>query len=275
MSNSEILMCAPDYYGVHYVINPWMEGKVGTANQPVALEQWKKLTEHLQTIGVKLHFLDAKPDVPDLVFTANAALVWRNQAVISLFTHPERQGETAYNRAWFVDNGFTIRDLPDNILFEGAGDALFMLDDSNTPLPTLFSASGFRSGAGTAALLSELLDVETVPLNLVNPHFYHLDTCFCPLPDKKLLWYPPAFDLMSQARIEHHFAASDRYAVSRDIADIFACNAICANGTVIMNATEPELENWLHDAGFALIQTPLGEFIKAGGSAKCLTLRVK
>ena len=268
-------MCAPDHYGVHYVINPWMEGKVGTANQSLAQDQWQALTGRLQNAGAKLHLLPPAASVPDLVFTANAALVWKNDAIISHFTHPERQGEEPHNQKWFEENGFNVRHLPDDIYFEGAGDALFQLDDDGEPEPLLYSASGFRTHDTVSAQLSEMLQVETVPLNLVNPHFYHLDTCFCPLQGGRLLWYPPAFDAMSQAKIEHHFAADKRYAVSPAIADVFACNAISVGRTVVMNATEPALENWLKDHGFALISTELTEFIKAGGSAKCLTLRVR
>jgi N-dimethylarginine dimethylaminohydrolase len=37
-----------------------------------------------------------------------------------------------------------------------------------------------------------------LPLELVNPRFYHLDTCFCPLAPGEALYYPDAFDAYGQ-----------------------------------------------------------------------------
>ena len=33
-----------------------------------------------------------------------------------------------------------------------------------------------------------------LPLELVDPRFYHLDTCFCPLAPGVAIYYPGAFD---------------------------------------------------------------------------------
>lgn len=272
---SEILMCAPDYYGVSYVINPWMEGKIGTADNALARKQWDQLAHHLRDLGATLHLLAPQDNLPDLVFTANAGLIWQNQCVLSRFRHPERQREEEFFRLWFEDQGFDIIDPGEGSYFEGAGDALFQLDAEGNPEPLLFAASGFRTNEGIDAKLAEWLKVETVPLKLVNPHFYHLDTCFCPLPGGHLLWYPPAFDAMSQSRIMHHFAEEKRYAMAPALADIFACNAVVVGKTIVMNGSEPGMENWLQERGFNLIQTSLTEFIKAGGAAKCLTLKIR
>lgn len=38
-----ILMCAPDYFRVDYVINPWMASHVGKAVPSRAREQWTNL----------------------------------------------------------------------------------------------------------------------------------------------------------------------------------------------------------------------------------------
>src|SRR5207249_6160434 len=43
---------------------------------------------------------------------------------------------------------------------------------------------------------------------------------------------------------------------------------------VILNQASPELQARLREAGFDVIETPLAEFMKAGGGAKCLTLRL-
>jgi N-dimethylarginine dimethylaminohydrolase len=46
------------------------------------------------------------------------------------------------------------------------------------------------------------------------------------------------------------------------------------NGCVIMNDASENLQNRLLSAGFTPVITPLSEFMKAGGAAKCLTLKL-
>ncbi len=63
-------------------------------------------------------------------------------------------------------------------------------------------------------------------------------------------------------------------AVSSTEAARFACNAVVIGRDVVLNTGCPELEANLAALGFTPHSTELGEFIKAGGSAKCLTLRL-
>ncbi len=44
--------------------------------------------------------------------------------------------------------------------------------------------------------------------------------------------------------------------------------------SVVTNAGCPELHERLAEAGYTALATPLSEFVKSGGSAKCLTLRL-
>uniref|UniRef100_A0ACD5GQB8 Uncharacterized protein n=1 Tax=Desertifilum tharense IPPAS B-1220 TaxID=1781255 RepID=A0ACD5GQB8_9CYAN len=59
-----------------------------------------------------------------MVFTANAGLVLGDNVVLSCFYHPERQGEEPHFKAWFESQGSTVHELPRDLPFEGAGDAL-------------------------------------------------------------------------------------------------------------------------------------------------------
>ena len=45
---TRLLVCPPTYYGVEYVINPWMAGNVGEASQPNAMRQWDALVAILE-----------------------------------------------------------------------------------------------------------------------------------------------------------------------------------------------------------------------------------
>jgi len=263
-----ILMCAPDHYDVDYVINPWMEGNIHKSSQEKAVEQWSKLNYVLNDIA-KVDLVQGQPGVPDMVFTANAGLVLGDNAVLSRFYHPERQGEEPYFKQWFEDNGFNVFELPQDLPFEGAGDAL--LDREGR---WLWAGYGFRSELDSHPYLAKWLDIEVLSLRLIDDRFYHLDTCFCPLSGGYLLYYPGAFDSYSNHIIEGRVPAAKRIAIAEADAINFACNSVNVGQTVVMNKASDSLKQHLADAGFAVIETPLTEFLKAGGAAKCLTLRI-
>jgi lysine-ketoglutarate reductase/saccharopine dehydrogenase-like protein (TIGR00300 family) len=265
---ARFLMCAPDHYDVDYVINPWMEGNIHRSSRDLAQLQWHKLHDVLKAHAT-VDLIEPQQGWPDMVFTANAGLILGDTVVLSCFFHPERQGEEPYFQAWFEDQGFTVHTLPKSLPFEGAGDAL--LDRSEG---WLWAGYGFRSELDSHPYLAKWLDVEVLSLRLVDRRFYHLDTCFCPLADGSLIYFPPAFDIYSNRMIESRVPAQKRIPIDEVDAVNFACNAVNINRAVVLNKASDRLKQILGDRGFTVIETPLTEFLKAGGAAKCLTLRV-
>jgi lysine-ketoglutarate reductase/saccharopine dehydrogenase-like protein (TIGR00300 family) len=265
---ARILMCTPTHYDVDYVINPWMEGNIHRSSRDLAQEQWNKLYTVLKTHAT-VDLVEPQLGWPDMVFTANAGLVLGNTVVLSRFFHPERQGEEPYFQEWFESQGYTVHTLPKSLPFEGAGDAL--LDRSGR---WLWAGYGFRSELDSHPYLAKWLDVEVLSLRLVDRRFYHLDTCFCPLTDGYLLYYPAAFDTYSNRMIELRVPSEKRIAIDEVDAVNFSCNSVNIDHVVVMNKASDGLKQILGDRGFTIIETPLTEFLKAGGAAKCLTLRV-
>ena len=263
-----ILMCAPHHYDVDYVINPWMEGNIHRSSRDRALEQWNKLYEVLKDYA-EVVLVDPQKGWPDMVFAANAGLVLGDQCVLSRFFHPERQGEEPHFQKWFEDNGFKVHTLPESLPFEGAGDAL--IDRAGR---WIWAGYGFRSELDSHAFIAKWLEVEVVSLHLVDSRFYHLDTCFCPLTDGYLMYYPPAFDDYSNRLIEMRVPEEKRIAIAEVDAINFACNTVNVGRTIVMNKASEALVKTLGDRGFEVVETPLTEFLKAGGAAKCLTLKV-
>ena len=262
------LMCAPDHYDVDYVINPWMEGNIHKSSRDRAVEQWHKLYNILKQHAI-VDLVTPQIGWPDMVFTANAGLVLGENVVLSRFLHKERQGEEPFFKTWFEENGYTVHLLPKDLPFEGAGDAL--LDREGR---WLWAGYGFRSELDSHPYLAKWLDIEVLSLRLTDERFYHLDTCFCPLANGYLLYYPGAFDAYSNRLIEMRVAPEKRIAITEADAVNFACNAVNVESIVIMNKASNALKTSLAEAGFRVIETPLTEFLKAGGAAKCLTLRV-
>ncbi|MBH8565304.1 TIGR00300 family protein [Nostoc sp. CENA67] len=267
-SRIRFLMCAPDHYDVDYVINPWMEGNIHKSSRDRAVDQWQQLYHVLKQHAI-VDLVKPQLGWPDMVFTANAGLVLGDNVVLSRFLHKERQGEEPYFKQWFEENGYTVYELPKDLPFEGAGDAL--LDREGR---WLWAGYGFRSELDSHPYLAKWLDTEVLSLRLIDERFYHLDTCFCPLANGYLLYYPGAFDAYSNRLIEMRVAAQKRIAIIEADAVNFACNAVNVDSIVIMNKASDALKTRLGNVGFQVIETPLTEFLKAGGAAKCLTLRV-
>ena len=268
VSQIRFLMCAPDHYDVDYVINPWMEGNIHKSSRDRAVEQWNKLYNAIKNHAI-VDLVAPEKGWPDMVFSANAGLVLGENVVLSRFLHKERQGEEPYFQQWFENNGFNVYTLPKDLPFEGAGDAL--LDREGR---WLWAGYGFRSELDSHPYLAKWLDIEVISLRLMDERFYHLDTCFCPLANGYLLYYPGAFDSYSNRVIEMRVAPEKRIAIVEADAINFACNAVNIESIVIMNKASDSLKSRLGEAGFQVIETPLTEFLKAGGAAKCLTLRV-
>lgn len=261
-------MCPPDHYGIDYVINPWMEGHRGDTKLSLAQQQWQYLKKELEKYaGITL--VPAHPGLPDLVFTANAGMVLDKKVVVSRFKSQERQKEEPVFHKWFSDHDYKIVDWPHDISFEGAGDAL--LDRAQ---PIIWAGHGFRSDSASPALLEKFFERRTIGLRLVDPRFYHLDTCFCPLTGGYLLYFPAAFDDASQKVIAENVPSEKRIALVESDALQFACNAVDLAGHVFLNGASAALQDQLRSKGFTPVITGLSEFMKAGGAAKCLTLKL-
>jgi N-dimethylarginine dimethylaminohydrolase len=266
---ADLLMCPPRYYGIDYEINPWMNRQRQVVRRR-AMAQWRNLyraltgeTATLSGPVAEVELLSPKWGLPDLVFTANAGLVYGNRFVPSRFRHQERAGEEPIFRAWFAEHGFELVDLPEGCAFEGAGDALFCGE-------TLFAGYYYRSDIRSHRMLSERLGVPVLSLELVDPRFYHLDTCFCPLDSAAAIYYPGAFDeygrRVLQERIPHLIGINDEDAAR------FGANAVVLGRDVFLNAGCDTLYRQLEEHGLQPHAVELGEFLKSGGSAKCLTL---
>ncbi len=262
------LMCSPKHYEVDYVINPWMVGNVHRSSRQRATQQWEQLHSALRQIA-RVELVEPQPGSPDMVFTANAGLVRDGIVALSSFHHRERQGEEPHFRRWFSDSGFAVRDIPRVTPFEGEGDALFAADGSR-----LWAGFGPRTLEDSHRRLTELWGVEVVSLRLVDPRFYHLDTCFCPLSNGDVMYYLPAFDRESQLKIEARYSNKQRIEVGEADALRFACNAVNVGRTILLNQISDGLCAELELRGFQIVQLDLTEFLKAGGAAKCLVLRL-
>jgi N-dimethylarginine dimethylaminohydrolase len=262
-----LFMCRPDYFGIEYEINPWMSLE-RQADRGLACEQWEALYEFLRNeLRLDVQLIDPRPGLPDMVFTANAGLARGKKFVVANFRNEERRGEVPYYATWFEKEGYLVYNLSSDLYFEGEGDVLFADETS------AFAGYLIRSDVTSHARVAELLNVRIVSLELADPRFYHLDTCFCPLSPGTVVYYPGAFDSYAREVISANFP--DRIEVTQEEAVQFVCNAIVIGKHYIQPAGgRASLRPALEKRGYCVHEFDLSEFIKAGGAAKCLVLKL-
>ena len=265
LAEHRLLVCPPDHYRIAYEINPWMRVE-RAASSHVARVQWDALMAVLEKdCGATLERIEPARGLPDMVFTANAGVVVGRTVILSRFRYSERQPEEEQFARWFEERGYATIRLPRDLFFEGAGDLLGNQD-------MWFGGHLQRTDLRAYQFVQTSLGREIIPLMLVDPRFYHLDTCLCLLPGGEVIWFPGAFDRRGQAAIRDRVPESRRIEVSEEEAVRFGCNAVCVGTHVVIPEGCPDTMKKLGAHGYTTNAICLSEFIKAGGAAKCLTL---
>lgn len=276
-STARFLMCRPEHFAVSYTINPWMDPErwardVGA--HAAAEREWAALHRKLLKLGATVDLVPPAPGLPDLVFTANAAVVLDGKALLARFRHPERQQEEAHFEAAFrslqarglID---AVRKLPKGLLLEGAGDCVW---DAQRNL--FWMGYGPRSDASAARAVEEVFGQDVVALELADPRFYHMDTALAPLPGGEVMYLPSAFTAAGRAAIHERVAPGERIEIATEDACRLAANAVALGNTLILSGCGRRLRAQLRARGYEVMTTPLSSFLRSGGSAFCLTLRL-
>jgi len=273
-----LLMCEPAHFGVTYSINPWMDpaswARDDHALAAAARREWIAFHRVLRRLGAAIELIPAAPGLPDLVFTANAALVLDRTALLARFRHPERQAEQSHVAAAFralqargiVDG---VVELPDGVVLEGAGDCVW---DATRQL--FWMGHGPRSSLDAREAVTQVFGVDVVALELADPRFYHMDTALSALPGGEVMYVPCAFTAAGRAAINERVPAAARIALDPRDASKLAANAVCIGDTVVMSACSRGLRDELRERGYRVVTTSLASFHRSGGSAFCLTLRL-
>ncbi len=232
------------------------------------VRQWDRFIETLGCAGdVSIEYIEPDSGLCANVFPANAALISGGLAILSSFRRPERRREANAYRGILAKAGFATTYL-EQTFFEAA-DTLF-----DRARPILYAGHGARTERTAATQIAEMLGVRTVPLFLVDERFYHLDTCLCPLASGHVVAFLDAFSAQAQARLRRTIGPDYLIEVSAEDALGFACNAVEVGDAIVLHDASRKLRERLHAAGYRIFATDLSHFHKAGGSAKCLTLKL-
>jgi N-dimethylarginine dimethylaminohydrolase len=277
-TSARFLMCRPDHFAVDYAINPWMDphswARESASLVDASQREWAALHRALAGLGAAVELVPPAPRLPDLVFTANAAVVLDRWVLLARFRHPERRGEEAHFAAAFrtlqarglIDR---VSTLPDGMVLEGAGDCVW---DQTRNL--FWTGWGPRSDRAAADPVGDIFAVETVALELADPRFYHLDTALCPLSGGEVMYVPAAFTAEGIAAIHERVERTQRIEVAIEDACRLAANAVCVGDAIVMSGCGERLARRLAERGYRVTATPLTSFLRSGGAAFCLTLRL-
>lgn len=233
-----------------------------TINQAEASKQWKQLVKTYQQQGITIEIIDQQEGSPDMVFATDQGIVSGKKVLLSRFWCDERKGETKPYETWFRTNGYAITYLPNDVYFEGNGDS-YMWHDK------LLIGVGFRADKKTCAAVNKLLDREVIPIEIVDPAFYHLDVGFFPLNNETAFYYPPAFSQKSRGVFKK--LVPNLLELSKDEAYGFCANSVVTDHHVIHQKGNPTFKNKLKNLGYTSIEVDLSEFMKSGGGIHCLT----
>lgn len=259
------LMCPPRYFAVNYAINPWMD-----PSRPVdaarAMTQWTALIETYRALGHTVELIDPEPGLPDMVFAANAGTVIDGAVLGARFRDAERAAEAEHYRRWFAAHGAPGLVMP-TAVNEGAGDLMWTGS-------LLLAGTGLRTEPAAHAEAQEVLGVPVVSLHLVDPRYYHLDTCLLVLDDSPstplIAYYPPAFSPGSQRVLARLFP--DAVIAGAADAARLGLNGVSDGGSVVLPVEAQDLGRTLAARGFEPVFVDISELRRAGGGPKCCTL---
>ncbi len=259
---TELLMCPPTYFTVDYEINPWMHVETKPDKEKSTI-QWNNYFNLLEKLKIKVHTIRPQRGLPDMVFTANAGQLFKNKFIVSNFRFPQRQGEAKLYSSWFEKKGYEVISLPKNMFWEGEGDALIIADN-------LVAGFRFRSDIHSHRFIGKIIEKRVISLELINANFYHLDTCFCPINNETAIYYPGAFDSYGKKALKN--LIPNLINVNKKDAMNFCCNALVSGKNIILNKCSNGLKIKLENLGMNVHCLVFSEFMKAGGSSKCLAL---
>ncbi|MCP5433138.1 MAG: amidinotransferase [Alphaproteobacteria bacterium] len=271
-------MASPRHFEVAYAINPWMRPDIWADDKAghgrAAGAAFGALEEGLLAAGGEVRLVDGAAGLPDMVFTANAAVVLDGRALLARFRHPERRGEEAEFARLF--EGFrregllsAVESLPEGLFQEGAGDCVW--DEARQ---LFWGGYGPRSSLQSHRAVAGFFDREVVSLELATQRYYHLDVALSALPGGEVLYYPAAFAPAARHAIADRVPPDSLVAVGEPEAAAFGLNIVCVGRDLVMARTTPRLRAILAERGYAVREVDLDPFLLAGGAAFCLTLRL-
>lgn len=252
-------MCQPTNFSIRYQINPWM--KVDSIDSQKAQSQWENLIKTYKKANINVIKIQQNQDFPDMVFTTDSFIIKGNTALLANFFHPQRQAEPEIFEPLLSSLNFKIKKIPDQYKFEG-GDFRFYHNK-------LFLGYGFRTQKDSISQLKRILKTRIIPIQLINPKYYHLDTCFFILNENHAFYIKDAISSHSLHDLKMHF--TNLHQIQKSDQQNFAANSVVYGNNVIGNTHLDQFKSQIINLGYNFLEVDISEFLKSGGGIHCLS----
>jgi N-dimethylarginine dimethylaminohydrolase len=274
----KVLMSSPEFFDIIDEKNVYMSGQLGNVSKSKAYAQWEQLRDVYQGLvdrGVlqELSIISGVEGLEDMVFTANQSFPYlvdeKKSVILSKMRHDSRKKEVPFFENFYQQKGYQILENKDISLFEGMGDLI-----PHIGYNLLYGGYGHRTDAVAYKTISRLLKAPIVALELVNPAFYHLDTCFVPLSQNSVMICPEAFSLEGLKIIEKMFNTVYRIPIA-EASRLFSLNAHCIHlnqKVAILQYGSTFTYDALIKEGYEIVEVDTSEFMKSGGSVFCMKM---
>lgn len=265
-----VLMIDPTYFQVVHVINPHMEGMVGSVDVARARAEWEAIRDAYHRLGFELVLIDGTDAYPDLVFAANQLLPFvdaegRPALVLSHMAKVERQGEVAFLAQSALARDYSMHPLHTVVPLEGTGDGIW-----HPGRNLLWGGHGFRTTEAAWEEVARITGVRVVPLTLVHDHMYHLDVALMPIDETTAFSFRGAFDAESWARLQIGFPRLIEVPEEEAMRG-FALNGHSPDGrTLLLPAGNPVTRALAESLGLEVVELSTREFQRSGGSIFCM-----
>ena len=269
-----ILMCPPRHYRIDYAINPYMTGNVGRIDPALAVDEWDRLASLLTRLGARIEVVTPLQSAPDQVFMSDPGVTIGNTFYCGRFKYSERQAEIETVKDWMTSHDFEVRQLPEGLVWEGNGELLVGLDGQGAADGVLFGGYGIRSQMEAYEWLREATGFEILTIQLTDPRCFHLDVCFTVLPGGYFLIYSEGMAPSDVAKIRDRAPADRIYDADEEDLALFGLNAVIVRRNVVVHNMSERMARWLRDRDFTPCLCLIDQFVRGGGSAKCLTQKL-
>ncbi len=257
-------------YQVAWTINPHMS--IGSVDFTKAAAEHAAFVAALDAAGAPLLRLPFVHGAYDSVFVKDPALLLSRRgqirALLARFQHAERRQERGARAHYYDRNGCEVVGDDHGPRWEG-GDIVMLPSGDG-----LFLGHGFRSQYAAAAWLERHTGLPVWPLELCDPHLYHLDMVMAMLPNGIALVCPSALTPQAVRTLERVRGLRRIIMVRRETAVGFGLNLVASGDTIVLGAHDAHIKSLIESRGYRCVVVPLRQFHLAGGSAACLVATV-
>ena len=137
---------------------------------------------------------------------------------------------------------------------------------------SLLVGHGFRTQRQSLVEIAQATTRQVIPLRLINPWFYHLDTALLVLDEETFLWYPAAFSSASQRQLKS--LGVELIEVGETDARRFAPNSLVGEKKIVVGQGINGALDTLARRGWQVEKVDVSEFLKSGGGVHCLVCQL-